>query len=136
MFLSSGSIYFSLCVLIILNSIDTNRYWSTVAGTLSLLDGLVAGFNSSECAENGASFSLLQALYMNAWGDLYTIQTKYALEKSSSEFLRARRNGEKRTRIGYPRRKDLPKELRCSSMWKVKHVLLSSPLLCPLSSEK
>lgn len=96
-----------------------SEYWQTVRGTISQLTGLVEGFAASSCGQAGESFTLLQALYMNAWGDLYTIQTKYALEKSSSSFLEARRRGERRTRVGYPRSPYLPKDLRCSSMWKV-----------------
>jgi hypothetical protein len=78
----------------------TSDYWLSVQGTLSQIDGLLLGFSQSSCGLRGDVFSLLQLLYMNAWGDLYTIQTKYMLQNSTDEFLNRRRNGDRSTRLG------------------------------------
>jgi len=98
---------------------NDSAYWKTIRGTMAQLDGFVEGFGNSSCADAGAGFSLTQLLYINAWGDLYTIQSKFMLEKASDEFLSSRRRGDRRMRLGYPRKPELPKDLRCSSLFRL-----------------
>jgi hypothetical protein len=94
------------------------EYWLSIKGLLAQMDGFIQGFSSSPCATQN-SFSLMQLLYMNAWGDLYTIQTKFLLANASSSFLEARRRGERWTRLGYPMRTEIPKDLRCSALFRL-----------------
>ena len=96
-----------------------SEYWQAIHGTLEQLHGMVEGFENSPCAEGGDQFSLLQALYMNAWGDLYTIQTKFMLQNASTQLLQARRRGERTSRLKYHRAPHIPKDLRCSSLFRL-----------------
>ena len=96
-----------------------SEYWQAIRGTLEQLHGMIEGFQDSSCAAGGDKFSLLQALYMNAWGDLYTIQTKFMLQNATSQFLQARRRGERTSRLKYRRAPHIPKDLRCSSLFRL-----------------
>ena len=99
---------------------EDSEYWQAIRGTLAQLNGMVEGFEGSPCAQEGGSkFTLLQALYVNAWGDLYTIQTKFMLENATSQLLEARRRGDRNSRLKYHQAPHVPKELRCSSLFRL-----------------
>ena len=68
----------------------TDEYWLSIKGITEQLNGVVEGYAASPCASQVASkgandimsadgLSLMHLLLINAWGDLYTIQTKFML---------------------------------------------------------
>lgn len=124
----------------------TDEFWLTMKGVLEQVNGMVEGYASSPCASKGAktdpsdlttadNLSLMHLLMMNGWGDLYTIQTKFMLEKKSArmmekEYTEENGYGGKARRLKYPAPKsmklrtnathtDIPRDLRCSSLFKL-----------------
>ena len=124
---------------------STSEYWATVKGIVAQLNGVLDGYAASECGQAVAGneedisnlttspLTLMHMLLMNAWGDLYTIQTKFMLANTtrtsdgrfSSSFEEAKLLytemngfGGKSRRIKHPHT-EIPVDLRCSSLFKL-----------------
>lgn len=137
-----------------------DAYWLTIKGVLEQLNGFMEGYKASDCVDQASEashvytpedlmsnehMSLMHLLMMNAWGDLYTIQTKFMLEKTQArtmenEYTAAKGYGGRARRIKYtapkPKAKsgdslslsspsenvthtEIPRDLRCSSLFKL-----------------
>lgn len=112
----------------------TSEFWMSIKSSLEQLRGLVDGFKSSACApqvsqvesiENwsvedllpNGDISLLKVLFVQAWGDLYTIETKFALTGILNR-THSTKGQEFNSRIYYPH-SEVPVDLRCSSFFKL-----------------
>lgn len=116
-------------------------YWFFIYTMLLQLNGLVDGYlainnnnlNTEVSPENIPTFNiipkqdimlftnkyssisiLLKVLLMNSWGDLYTISTKMKLDDLLDDT-----KTKKIKRLGYPRKPNIEKDLRCSSFFKL-----------------
>lgn len=123
-----------------------DSYWLTVRGAVESLLGVIQGFWLSSCVTHSSTpvnaqniiqtlqsmpieelkpqphrFSLLHLLMMNAWGDLYTIMTKYALENLDREGRTGEwvKDGLLSHRTFYPHTEYIERDLRCSSLFKL-----------------
>jgi len=125
----------------------TDPYWLTMRGVVEQLTGFIEGYKASECAGvekeytpedlmSSENMSLMHLLMINSWGDLYTIQTKFMLDKTNArtvdtEYSAAKGYGGKARRIKYTAPKsvsgrqqnsthtEIPRDLRCSSLFKL-----------------
>lgn len=119
-----------------------NNFWLAAKASLQQLIGIGQGYSASPCAIKDArlplsypahiavydveslnslkehlgsvdKFSFLHILMMQAWGDLYTIQTKMFIDSLNIT------SGFREKRISYPGT-SVERDLRCSSLFKVK----------------
>jgi len=107
---------------------STSDFWMNIKGTLSQLSGIVEGFTQSSCYSpsggntvdytNIQDIKLIHLLFLNAFGDLYTIQTKYLLENMDGQTLASRKEGFRTGRLKYPH-VTIDKDLRCSALFKL-----------------
>jgi len=128
----------------------TDKFWLMVQASLNQLKGLAEGYLESPCnaaataagvgsapasqpdwapasaSPTAPGMSLLKILCMQAWGDIYTIETKFLLPGILSRPY-SPRGAAYNQRMFYPGT-ELPVDLRCNALFKVS--LLTARRVC------